>query len=741
MTKIFQGDNYRITVLTRQLVRLEYSPAGYFEDGLTQVVQNRDFPDVAFEVNEDHKKVEIITDAFHIHYKKGPFSPQNLFIDARNNYSAYGNRWYYGETYETLKGTARTLDGANGAIELDEGILSKNGFAVLDDSDSFLLGADGPNVRPEKEIDLYFFAHGRDYLGALKDFYQLTGQTPLLPRYALGNWWSRFWRYSEDEYLELMEHFEKEQVPLAVSVIDMDWHLTEVPERFGSGWTGYTWNHELFPDPKRFLKKLRNKGLATTLNVHPADGIRAFEAAYPQVAKRIGLNQELETPAIFDIADPAFREAYFEDVHHPLEEQGVDFWWIDWQQGIKGKMSEMDPLWLLNYYHYQDISRKGKHDIILSRYAGPGSHRYPVGFSGDTITTWESLAFQPYFTSTASNIGYTWWSHDIGGHIGGSHDEELALRWFQFGVFSPINRLHSAPSPFSGKEPWSYSERTCQGMKKFLHLRHELLPYLYTMNVRTNEDSLPLIQPMYYHYPQVEASYQVPNQYFFGSEFIVAPITEKANATYKTAKTEVWLPEGTWYDFFTGMKYEGDSQLDIYRQVDEIPVFVKAGGLIPLDHQPVLTGTDLPEQIDWHIFPGASNCFELVEDEADLRVVTTLTLDWENRKLTLEISGDQQILPEERQHQLIFHNLQTEEIILGNADQEYNFNEFLPHVEDRNARLFECLNNAEIAYDLKDSIWSQLKDNHNHRQVMKIIQRLEPELRNRIFEIYYTEEN
>lgn len=272
------------------------------------------------------------------------------------------------------------------------------------------------------------------------------------------------------------------------------------------------------------MNELHKRGLKTTLNVHPADGIRAFEDAYPAVAKRLSLNTTIEEPALFDMSNEDFRKAYFEEVHHPLEKQGVDFWWIDWQQGTEGQMY---PLWLLNYYHFKDITREGNNSVILSRYAGPGSHRFPIGFSGDTVTTWASLAFQPYFTSTASNIGYTWWSHDIGGHMLGYHDEELALRWLQFGVFSPINRLHSSNSPFQSKEPWGYSLEIAESMKVYLRLRHKFIPYLYTMNVRTHENGMPLITPMYYNYPYSDESYSVPNQYFFGSELMVAPVTEK----------------------------------------------------------------------------------------------------------------------------------------------------------------------------------------------------------------------
>ena len=739
MNNVFQGDTYRITILTNELIRLEYSSEGHFEDRRTKIVQNREFSPPKFEVIENDEILEILTDAILVYFKKGKFSAKNLFIESRNNLSQYRNRWYFGEKFNTLKGTVKTLDRTDGAIELSEGIISKNGFAILDDSSSFALDEeDNPILREGEGFDFYYFGFGRKYFKALKAYFHLTGQPPLLPRYALGNWWSRYWKYSEETYLELMDTFQEQEVPLSVSVIDMDWHITDVPERFGSGWTGYTWNKELFPNPEAFLEKLHKKKLKVTLNLHPANGIQAFEDCYPTVSKRLGLNQEKEQPAIFDLSNKAFRETYFEDVHHPLEKQGVDFWWIDWQQDIEGEMTDFDSLWLLNHYHYKDINRSGKNNIILSRFAGPGSHRFPVGFSGDTVISWKSLAFQPYFTSTASNIGYTWWSHDIGGHRQGYHDEELATRWIQFGVFSPINRLHSSPSIFNNKEPWSFSKTVCQIMKKFLTLRHQMLPYLYTMNVKTHEESYPLITPMYYHYPMKEESYHVPNQYFFGTELMVMPITSKTNHKYKTAKVEVWFPEGEWFDFFTDVQYSGDTKIGIFRPLDTMPVFAKAGSIIPLDPTPALTGTELPKQIDWHIFPGDSNEFELIEDEGDKRCITSISFSWATKTVTIAVTGDKEIVPASRVHQIIIHRLAIDPLFLSNTSQSVKIKAEEIQANDKIARIVECLRLAEMDYDSKNDILCELKEATNLLAELAIINKLEPELRDRIFEILYT---
>ena len=194
-------------------------------------------------------------------------------------------------------------------------------------------------------------------------------------------------------------------------------------------------------------------------------------------------------------------------LHHRLEDQGVDFWWLDWQQGPYSRIQGIDPLWMLNHFHFLDSGRDGRRPLTFSRYAGPGSHRYPVGFSGDTHISWASLDFQPEFTATASNIGYGWWSHDIGGHIFGERDDELAARWVQLGVFSPILRLHSSSNPFLVKEPWLYPREARDAMGEALRFRHRLVPYLHTMNHRAAVEGVPLVRPMYHLAPDEPRAY------------------------------------------------------------------------------------------------------------------------------------------------------------------------------------------------------------------------------------------
>jgi alpha-glucosidase (family GH31 glycosyl hydrolase) len=466
----------------------------------------------------------------------------------------------------------------------------------------------------------------------------------------------RYHPYTADEYLALMDRFADEHLPFSVGVIDMDWHLTEVDASYGNGWTGYTWNRELFPDPDGFLAALHERKLRVSLNVHPADGIRAFEDAYEPMATRMGIDPESGLPVNFDPANPQFIEAYLEEVHHPLEDRGVDFWWLDWQSGNYSKLPGLDPLWILNHVHYLDSGRDGRRPLTFSRFAGPGSHRYPVGFSGDTVTSWKSLHFQPYFTATASNVGYGWWSHDIGGHMYGGKDDELATRWLQFGVFSPLMRLHSAADPFNSKEPWRFDERADRVMRRFLRLRHQLLPYLYTMNRRAYVDDEPLIQPMYYDHPWEKEAYRVPNQYMFGSELLVAPVTSPADRELLLARVRTWLPEGTWIDFFTGMVYRGGRTAYLHRDLDSIPVLARAGAIVPLvPEQAVGNDTTNPSVLEIRVFAGADGQFTLWEDGDDERwAATSIRLDFAAGELTIDApQGDTASLPPSRSYDVV----------------------------------------------------------------------------------------
>lgn len=751
-SNIVQGENYRITILTDGLLRLEYSPDGIFEDRATQMAFFRDFPQSSYRVIPTETGIEIHTDRIHMIYNEEEFSPHGLYIQVKGNLSLYHSTWHYGDEIHDLGGTARTLDGVNGSTPLEHGIVSRFGFSVLDDSHSQVLLDDGW-IEPRKKgiQDLYFFGYGHDYKQALKDFYYLCGTTPMLPRYALGNWWSRYYKYTEQTYMELMDRFRQNQLPFSVAVLDMDWHLVDIDPKYGSGWTGYTWNRDFFPDPPRFLKGLHDRGMKVTLNVHPASGVQAHEEMYLEIAKEMGVDYEHEDPVVCDPADPHFLEAYFKYLHHPREEEGVDFWWIDWQQGSHSKIEGLDPLWIFNHFHYLDNGRDGKRPLTFSRYSGPGSHRYPIGFSGDAHTTWESLDFQPYFTSTASNIGYGWWSHDIGGHMMGYKDDELVARWTQYGIYSPIMRLHSTNSEFNGKEPWRFKPETEKAMEDALRERHRMVPYLYTMNYRNYHDGLPLVLPMYYEYPEEDAAYERKNQFLFGSQLMVAPVTSKRITGINCAKVTAWLPAGTWYDIHAGLIYAGDRTIDLYRDIHSIPVLAKAGAILPFTDEIGENNVSAnPSSLHLKVYGGADGCFTLYEDGSEDcsyekgSCATTVLEYREADDVSFTIhrpEGDLSLLPEKRSFLAELNGFSKEaaEHVTVSADGkpvsvsvDYDCEKqavlvsipetpvtqeicirtekrFLSLNNNVQKRSFDFLNQAEIAFTLKEDIYALIQ--------------------------------
>ncbi len=682
----------RFTLLSPRLLRLEYSPTDQFEDRPSQAFWCRRLTAPRFDVRRENESIEIETDHLLLHYQMNDagFSASTLSVTLLESAAT----WRFGQDdHLNLLGTARTLDNVDGALVLEQGLLSRQGWAVYDDSESLVFDDQGwlePRDAPEGNLDLYFFGFGRDFQACLHEFRAIAGAAPMVPRWALGNWWSRYWAYTDEELLRLMDEFRAHDVPLSVCIVDMDWHITKTGNA-SSGWTGYTWNRDLLPDPPGFISELHRRGLKTALNLHPADGIYPHEEQYPAMAERLGLDPQSETPIPFDIADPEFTSAYFELLHHPYEADGIDFWWIDWQQGTASAMAGLDPLWWLNHLHFYDLGRTGqKRPFIFSRWGGLGNHRYPIGFSGDALVTWESLAFQPYFTATAANVNYGWWSHDIGGHMGGVEEPELFTRWVQFGVFSPIFRLHSTNNPFHERRPWGYDRETEAVISEAMRLRHDLVPYLYTMAWRNHTEHMPLVRPMYHAYPAEEPAYHCPDQYYFGSELVVAPFTGPAGEDTRLSRQVVWLPEGDWFDFFhrdgadhPGFKsnadrYAGGGWYALYGGLQDIPVFARAGAIVPLADRDEWSDTDNPASFAIHVFPGADNEFLLYEDDGLLTSCRTpIRATWSEENWQITVAPCQgastqvdvnTFLPAERSFNLCFREIVEKTVVTAALD-------------------------------------------------------------------------
>ena len=758
---ILWGD-FRVTVLDDRVFRVERDSGRIFCDEATEAVWFRDMPPVPFETAEKEGMLHVKTAAAEL----------VLCEDFPKSFVILGGKEIALDNRENLRGTYCTLDCCDGCdlidntgknepkpIELDMGVVARNGVAVLDYTKSSVLKSDGMITKVRRdELDAYIFAYGHDYRGAVRAFYMLCGNTPKLPRYALGNWWSRYYAYTERGYLNVLDRMEERDIPITVATVDMDWHWNTqniqnkpgiedkmpLAERSGkngdyyggfSGWTGYSWNTDLFPDYKAFLKKLHERGCAVTLNLHPATGVRWFEDMYEEMAREMGIDPETERKVDLDFTNDKWINAYFKILHKPYEHDGVDFWWIDWQQGPRAKAAGIDIMWVLNHYHTLD-NGKEKTPLILSRYSGMGAHRYPLGFSGDTYASWKTLSYLPYFTATASNIGFTWWSHDIGGHQGGENDSELYLRFVQFGVFSPINRLHCTSAEYCTKEPIAQMGGAGLIAEEFMRLRHAMIPYIYSAMLDTNEKGRALIEPMYYEYPEEGAAYKAKGQYMFGTELLAAPVTAQSDEK-GLARTRVWLPEGTWTDIFTGDVYAGGRWVDTVRFMESIPVFAKAGGIIPLDARKHTNSIAEPDKLKVMVFNGDGE-YTLREDSGETRFCTKA----EAGKQMLSFKASEGTCV--RRVKLEFRNIKDGEVrVFANGtpvETDIHVDEFVsvafnatPGVEYtaevvytadvreyRNGRIAWALTRIGVAMPIKNKVWSltDLDDKEIMRSIM-----------------------
>lgn len=629
----------RFTVIADGTVRMEWQPDGQFTDSPSLLAINRDYPEVKYKVTDKKDKVTIQTSRFKLTYMKGtgPFSKDNLSVTA----IADGHVWHPGDSQKgNLKGTTRTLDGLDGDVQtqtwcadmkigerriLDDGILATDGWTLIDDSDNYIFdgSSDWDWVADRKTTecqDLYFMIYGHDYKTALKEYTLFAGKIPLPPRFAFGYWWSRYWAYSDTELQNLVKKFDSYDIPLDVLVVDMDWHYTDEGR---GGWTGWTWNRSLFPDPQAFLAKMHDNNIKVTLNLHPADGFETYEEKYPDLAGMLGHSEKTKIPWIN--SDKKMISAAFETVFHPMEAQGVDFWWLDWQQAINDPVkTKLNNTWWANYCFFTDMQRNGtRRPLLYHRWGGLGNHRYQVGFSGDAVISWKSLDYQPYFTATSSNVIYGYWSHDIGGHLtkGDGIDPELYTRWLQFGAVSPIMRTHSSKSADLNKEPWVFNDEYRDVIRQTIQQRYRMVPYIYAMARKAHETGVSLCRPMYYDYPETKEAYDFDRQYMFGDNMLIAPVTSPGIDGY--AETKVWLPDGKWYEFHTGEMLEGGRVVTRSLAIDEYGIYVKAGSVIPMYADGVRRLDGNEEEIVLTVFPGEKGNFDIYEDAGNDKAYQT----------------------------------------------------------------------------------------------------------------------
>ncbi len=679
---IVTSGNMRFTVLTPQMIRIQWSATKNFEERATFAVVNRRLPVPAFTTETSGGYLYIRTSDLELRYrltstpKASDKKPDNLQITMKLN--GQDVVWYPGKDDAlNLLGTTRTLDRVWGESQrniLEKGILSRAGWSIIDESPQTKRGDGSTTFAMEdtedgfpwwkqpvdkNAIDWYFMGYGHDYKKALTDFTRIAGSVPLPPKYIFGYWYSRYWGYSQSDFINLVSQAEQNELPMDVMIMDMDWHK--------SGWTGWSWNKSLIPNPTTLINYMHAHGLKTALNLHPSDGVANYEDNYSKLRSDLGLPNTYTAPVLWKIEDYDFYKAFFKNIMRLRESEGVDFWWQDWQQALtvakhgqeknytpaEGAGNLSETFWI-NHVYFTDMEKyRQERPVIYHRWGGLGSHRYPICFSGDTFAAWSTLAYEIPFTSMASNVCYAYWGHDLGGHQGGNNDPELMQRWLQFGVFTPIFRTHATNDGKLERRLWKYSNY--KQLLETVRLRYKLFPYIYTCARETYDTGIGMNRPLYYDYPEDNNAYVRESEYMFGGDILVAPIATPSVDGY--SEREIWLPKGQWWDVTKNELKEGNRILTDQFTTDEIPYYYRAGAIIP--QYPVQrTVQTTPETIILQVVPGANGTGRFYEDAGDNKdytegqfANTTFSQARTAKGITLQIAareGSYPGIPEER---------------------------------------------------------------------------------------------
>lgn len=648
----------RFTVLTESVIRMEFDANGKFEDRATVAVVNRFLPVPYFVASQSGSVLTITTKRLVLTYQVGQaFSANSLQISAvQRDFAPWAFSTQQGGG--NLLGTIRSLDLlgvvslncstwkgqiVNGeSLHCEWGLVSRDGWAVIDDSANFGLdGDDWWQSRNADLVDLYFFGHGLNFQQAVFDYSLIGGKTAMVPRYAAGIAWSRWYDFDDVGIADVVGAYQGWTMPLDVFIVDMDWHSKE-------GWGGYSFDYRLFPEPSEtFEDLLRGElGLAVSVNLHDNDGIRPTEKMYAPMCAAMGVDPSLQQTIPFQVCSNRTYALALEDVVlADVERQGVDFMWIDWQQGgFQGGCTgeKQNPtIWLQKQRATNPIRRgQSQRGIVLSRFGGLGAHRYQIGFSGDVAqVAWNTLAFQPYFSFTAANVLYGYWSHDIVGAW--SHDHELHTRWIQWGSVSGHFRTHDRGMSAGGcandqpsetcahVSPWNAPAGNVYANRLAMQRREALVPYIYNAARRAFDTGIGLISPMYFQWPACNEAYQGDAagnfaQYYFGSDMISAPVVTPASNVTGLSKKQIWLPPGAWYDVVAGLVEQAPAPcgktITRHYSLEDQPLFVRAGAIVPRR----LLGANLLAQarqaytaLEFTVYPGDCGSTELYEDDGE----------------------------------------------------------------------------------------------------------------------------
>ena len=661
-TFVYTGKNYRISILSDTLIRFEYSENGSFNDYPTFFAQNRSFSQPNIKLVEDTNILVVRNDNFILEYKKentyvgSKISPDlNLKVTITNTEKV----WYFNHPEaRNFRGTAYSLDDMDGSVPLEKGLFSLDGFTSIDDSKTPIIDQNGNIIAPNyNNIDTYLFVYNNNFGVGLRDYFNLTGLPLLIPRYALGVWWNKNEKYNESDILGLVNTFKKYKVPFSVLLLG---EYARSKSQYTT--TTFSFDKNVFPNPNALSSFLNNNGVHLGANIRTDGIIGIDELHHDDFVKIYPTDSDKNIP--INVYNANLMDGLLRGIINPFLDCGVDILWVDDDNKDNSLRN-----FISNYYLFKNFSMTDKRrGLIISRNFGIAPHRYSALYSGKTNISWKTLRFLPFFNATASNIGVSWWSHDIGGFKGGIEDAELYMRYLQLGVYSPILRLSSEAGKYYKREPWKWDAKTLNIAQEYLGLRHRLIPYLYSEAKKYSSFGSPLVQPLYYKYPETYDEPLYKNEYYFGSELFISPIVTPKDTIMNRVVQRIFLPNGVWYDFKTGKKFTGGRRYVTFYKDEDYPVFARTGAIIPMAVLDPEKYNDVssPKTLEVHIFPGRSNTYKLYEDDGyslkykdGLSYITEINYYYKENDFSVSlepIEGKKEVVPEKRNYVIRFRN-------------------------------------------------------------------------------------
>ena len=670
---IYKGHKYRISILSDVLIRFEYSEHGTFNDYPTMFACNRSFSKPKVTFREDENIILLTNDIFTIQYtKEKPFIGSRFAPEQYLKVSINGTDkvWYFNHPeVRNFKGTFYSLDEVKNEPNMDKGLFSLDGFVSFDDSRTPILSENGNLIAPNyKNIDTYLFIYNKDFGFALRDYFNLTGHAPLIPRYALGNWWFKNEAYNIRDIQNIVNNFKKNDIPFSVLLLG-EYERTRNKDSLLS----FSLNKIGIPSTEVLSKYLHDNNIYLGCNIKTEGDLSENEEHFSDFSKMYGSTKTLP----INVYDEKFMISFLRAIISPMFISGIDFLWVD-DNNKKNTLRD----YIMNYYLYNNMAlNKQKRNIVMSRNFGYLPHKFGILYSGKTNVSWKTLRSLPFYNANASNIGVSWLSHDVGGFEGGTEDSELYMRWVQFGTYSPILRLSSNFGKYYKREPWRWDARTFKVVHDYLRLRHRLIPYLYSEAYKYTSIGSPLVQPLYYRYPETYDEKLYKNEYYFGTELFVCPIVDPKDSVMNRVVHQIFLPNGVWYDFKTGKKFPGGRRYVTFYKDEDYPVYARTGAIIPMAilNENNINSTKNPDNLEIHIFPGRSNTYKLYEDDGQTDMykegyynITEINYYYKENDFSVSIEpkeGNVNVLPKTRNYVIRFRNTKYTKDVQVFADE------------------------------------------------------------------------